>query len=80
MDKLNFIINRFDKLLEKTDKDYREKIFFSVTYNMKGEHFNINIIPCESGFNSRDYFINRFEGKEGLAKFADENNIGLITY
>jgi hypothetical protein len=77
---LNFIIDGFDNLLEKIDKDYKEKIFFNVSYNLQGDHYKVNILPCADRFNSQRYFKKKFEGKKSLAKFADENNIGLITY
>jgi hypothetical protein len=77
---LNIIINEFNNLLKATDPDYNEKIFFNVTYNMKGDHYDINILPYTDGFNSQRYFKKKFEGKKSLDKFAEENNVGLITY
>jgi len=77
---LEIIINEFKNVLKKTDKSYREKIFFNVSYNLQGDHYNINILPYTDGFNSQKYFKKKFEGKKSLAKFAEENNVGLITY
>jgi len=77
---LNIIINEFGKILKKTDKNYNEKIFFNISYNLQGDYYNVNIFPITDGFNSQKYFKKKFEGKKSLAKFAEENNIGLITY
>ena len=86
---LNIIVNEFNNLLKETDSEYMEKIFFNVSYNhyhqfnQSGEYYKINIFPCMDGFNSQKYFKNKFETKSGqkrLAKFAEENGIGLITY
>ena len=83
---LSFIIDGFDNLLKRTDKDYKEKIFFNVSYkhynefNKSGEYYKISIFSVTEGFNSQKYFKKKFEEKKSLAKFAEDNNIGLITY
>jgi len=80
---LNMIINGLDNLLRKTDSDYDKKIFFNVSYTLSGDYYKINIFPISDCFNSQKYFIKHFEKKKiqkRLAKFAEENNIGLVTY
>jgi hypothetical protein len=50
---------------------------------MAEHYYKINIFPISDCFNSQKYFMNHFErgaGQKKLAKFANRNNIGLITY
>lgn len=75
------IIRKFEEFLIKNDQDSMSKIYFNLSY--KEGYYKINIFPCVKEFNSRGYFIKKFEterGQEKLAKFAEENNIKLVTY
>ena len=81
--KFNSIENKFDYFLRENDLVYERSIGFNVSYNSTNKNYEIKIIPARDGFDSKKYFMFHFEtelGQEKLAKFAKENNIGIITY
>lgn len=73
----------FDSFLRMNDPGYEKRINFIINYNQFENSYNIDIHPAQKGFDSKAYFMFHFEtekGQDKIAKFAKENNIGLIRY
>jgi hypothetical protein len=79
------INKEFKDFLFANDRLAGFRIDYSLSYSSIDEGYKINIFPSKNNpnFNSRQYFIENFETKEGLEKlteFANRNNISLIIY
>lgn len=85
MPDFNKVDGEFRHFLLLNDKLSGFRIEYSLSYSSNEGYYKIQIFPNKyyPNFDSRQYFINNFETEEGLeklAKFADKNNVGLITY
>ncbi|HPD81997.1 MAG TPA: hypothetical protein PK357_02760 [Candidatus Pacearchaeota archaeon] len=75
----------FREFLFANDRLVGFRIDYSLSYSSKEGYYKIRIFSSKNNpnFDSRQYFMERFETKGGLeklAEFADKNNVGLITY
>lgn len=83
LDDFSRIDNEFRGILRTMDKQYKNKIQFSISYTRDTKNYKINIFPAKEGFDSQGYFKGNFETEEEqkkLSEFAEKNKIEIITY
>lgn len=74
MGKLINKIREFQDLLRSKDKDFMDKIRFSMMYDVECKKYEVKLLPWKNDFNIQDYFQNALGGEE-FAKRALEMGV-----